>query len=165
MPARTMIHRRRFLALSLASLASGAVFADQRSAAAAVERLLASDTPPDGVIFDVVSRDPKYLDTALARVNEWQRKLHARFPDLDIAVVSHGDEQLALTTVRQPLEFKANSLAEELLGDDVALHVCGLHAASRGVSPEEYPDHIDVAPSGPAKIAEYVDRGYILIVL
>ena len=165
MTLRHRTDRRHFLTLCLAAGASLTALADQTSAAAAVKRLLQSDKAPAGVVFDIVSRDAKYLDSALASVNQWQEQLHARFPTLDVAVVSHGREQFSLTIANQPLEFKANSLAEELLGDDVALHVCGLHATSQGVSADEYPDHIDVAPSGPAKVAEYVDLGYVLIVL
>lgn len=169
MTERLFSSRRGFLALCLATGAGlgvgGAAWADQASAAAAVQRLLQRDVAPAGVVFDIVSTDPKYLDSALAKVNAWEAELHARFPALDVAVVSHGKEQLALTVANQPLEFTANSLAAELLGNNVALHVCGLHATVLGVSADEYPDHIDVTPSGPAKIAEYVDRGYVLIVL
>ncbi|MEM6986599.1 MAG: DsrE family protein [Pseudomonadota bacterium] len=139
--------------------------AGTESPAKAVAHLLSAASPPKGVVFDIVSRDPKYLDTALEQVKVWERQLQARYPTIDIAVVSHGDEQLALTTDKQAIEFTANSLVEELLGDNVALHVCAAHAATKGVAPDEYPAHIDVTPSGPAKIADYVDRGYVLIVL
>lgn len=159
------LNRRGALALAVAAVLARPVTAGTESAAKAVANLLSASTAPVGVVFDIVSSDPHYLDEALEQIKLWERKLQTRYPDIDIAIVSHGNEQLALTADKYEIEFKAHSLVEELLGEDIVVHVCGAHAATLGIAATDYPDYIDVTPNAPAKIAEYVDRGYVLIVL
>jgi hypothetical protein len=45
------------------------------------------------------------------------------------------------------------------------VHVCGTHAGWYGVTPEDFPDYVDVTTAGPAQINDYEAMGYELIVL
>ena len=53
---------------------------------------------------------------------------------------------------------------ESLVADDVPVHVCETHAGWYGVSAEDFPDYVDVAPTGPGQIELYRELDYQLIV-
>ena len=92
--------------------------------------------------------------------------LRQRFPDIDIAVVSHGGEQFGLVSSEIKQNKNIHNLVESLVKkDDIPVHVCGGHASWYDVKAEDFPDYIDVAPSGPTAINNYVEMGYKLIIL
>ncbi len=129
-----------------------------------VDQILARAEPPAGVVFEIVSRDAELLQTVIPAVRRHSARLRGRFPGLAIAVVSHGREQFALVTEgraeRERLHTQISAMSQR---EDIAVHVCGTHAGWRGVAAEDFPDYVDVAPSGPAQIAVYVELGYILL--
>jgi hypothetical protein len=45
------------------------------------------------------------------------------------------------------------------------VHVCETHAGWYGVTAEDFPDYVDVAPTGPGQINLYQELGYDLIVI
>ena len=131
-----------------------------------LDRIIAMKTPPAGVVIEVVEGDPNALDWALPQVKRISADLHARFPDLPIAVVTHGAEQFALmNNAEAPLAGKIRQQARALADSGTPVHVCGGHAAIRGIDASAFPDYIDVAPSGPAQITDYRNQGYALIIL
>lgn len=131
-----------------------------------LERIMAKKTPPAGVVIEVVEGDPDALSWALPRVNRISADLRGRFPDLPIAVVTHGAEQFALAdTAEGPLAGKIRQQARALSDSGTPVHVCGGHAAARGLDASAFPDYVDVAPSGPAQITAYRNEGYALIIL
>jgi len=46
---------------------------------------------------------------------------------------------------------------------NIHVHVCGVHASWRSMTAEDFPDYVDVAPSGPAQINQYRTLGYVVI--
>jgi len=128
-----------------------------------VAQILAGDAAPAGVVFEIVSGDSAYLALALPRIEALSARLRERFPGLAVAVVSHGGEQFALASAATQDNTAAHESAQSLLADDVPVHVCGTHAGWRGLAAEDFPDYIDVAPSGPAQIRAYRDLGYLLV--
>lgn len=131
-----------------------------------VDRLLTLDEPPTGVVFEIVGDDDDALKWALYRVRQLSAQIHARFPDLPIAVVSHGAEQFALLASQSngplaPIHVEAQGLRK----DGIDLHVCGAHAGWYGYLPEHFPDYVDVSASGPAQINDYRNIGYEVILL
>lgn len=132
-------------------------------AGADMDRLLALDEPPTGVVFEIVDDDDA-LKWALPRVRQLSAQIHARFPELPIAVVSHGAEQFALlaSQAKGPLA-PIHEAARGLREDGVDLHVCGAHAGWYGHLPEHFPDYVDVSASGPAQINDYRAIGYEVI--
>ncbi len=54
---------------------------------------------------------------------------------------------------------------QALVAEDVPVHVCETHAGWYGVSAEDFPDYVDVAPTGPGQVALYQELGYDLIVI
>jgi hypothetical protein len=45
------------------------------------------------------------------------------------------------------------------------VHVCETHAGWYGVTAEDFPDYVNVAPTGPGQISLYLELGYELIVI
>ena len=43
------------------------------------------------------------------------------------------------------------------------MHACGTYAGWQGIAAEDFPDYIDVVPSGPQQIREYEERGYVRV--
>ena len=130
-----------------------------------VEMLLSADQPPDGVVFEIIEND-QGLRWAIPQIVGYSERLRERFPDLSIAIVSHGREEFALQRRQAEAFAKVHELVEGLSRQqDIPLHVCGTHAGWYGVGAEDFPAYVDVAPSGPAQIRAYEELGYRLIVI
>ena len=130
-----------------------------------IDNLLAKEQSPAGVVFEIVSGEEGLLDVLLPALNADIKRLRLRFPDIAIAIVTHGTEQFDLT-IDNKKNSKAHSLVEKLVkSDGVDVHVCGTHAEWYDVMPEDYPDYVNVSAEGPAQINDYEELGYILIEL
>ncbi len=149
-----------FLLFAIIGTASESILADE------IDGILASESAPPGVVFEVVSGDSDLLEDVLPAIRTAVRRLRERFPGIDIAIVTHGEEQFALTTSNREEAPKLHSIAESLVDDQqVSLHVCGTYAQWNGVSAEDFPEFVDVAAAGPAQINDYRALGYILVTL
>ncbi|MCW8901225.1 MAG: DsrE family protein [Gammaproteobacteria bacterium] len=131
-----------------------------------INHVLAQKEAPTGVVFEIVTGSANSLNWALPRVQQYIKKLRSRFPELEIAIVTHGNEQFALQTKNNKKFKEIHSLTQQLVKEDnVPLHVCGTYAGWKNVTEEEFPDYVDVTAAGPATINDYVALGYILIKL
>ena len=131
-----------------------------------VDWILKMDTAPFGVIFEVVEGDGSALNWAIPQIKDFSAQLRKRFPDIGIAVVSHGREQFALTKDKAKKFSKVHNLVKSLsLNDDIPVHVCGTHASWFNKSATDFPDYIKVSPAAPTEIANYEEMGYELIVM
>jgi len=129
-----------------------------------VDRLLAASAPPAGVVFEIVEEDEDALAWALPLIARISERLRARFPDLPIAVVTHGREQFGLLASEAEGSLAGlHGQARDLRAAQIDLHVCGTHAGWLGHAPEDFPDYVDVSASGPAQIRDYRNLGYELI--
>jgi len=141
----------------------GSAFADT---AQDVDAILARKEAPPGVVFEIAQNRETALEFAVPQVKQYAQQLRARFPQLKIALVTHGREEFALLKDKTEQYRSIQSGVRELVKDqDVAVHVCGTHASWFEKYPEDFPDYIDVAPSGPAQIRNYRELGYLLVVL
>lgn len=129
----------------------------------AITYLLNTDHPPPGVVFEVVEGDDDALDWAIPRIRDYVTRLRQRHPDLDLAVVTHGKEQFALQTRNRGEHAQAHQGVQSLLGDQVQVHVCGIHAGWYGVTEEDFPAYVDVAPAGPTQIRNYEELGWDVV--
>ena len=163
---KSYLFKRSFFSLLLiifafSSFAAYAMGEDQQQVAG----LIAQDELPDGVVFELIGNEDDYLLNALKKVQTYKEQLQNKFPTLDIAVVSHGAEQFNLTKINQIGEEETHSYVQQLVASDVPVHVCETHASWRGVTPEDFPDYINVSPAGPVQIKQYQEMGYILVVV
>jgi intracellular sulfur oxidation DsrE/DsrF family protein len=130
-----------------------------------IQSILRQSAPPEGVVFEVLA-DKDGLSWAIPRVKRFSDRLRQRFPGLSIAVVSHGREQFALQSIHARQYDDVHKQVQSLVADDdVKVHVCGTYAEWKGVSPEAFPEYVDVAAEGPAQIRAYQELGYIKVVL
>ena len=129
-----------------------------------VDRLIEAAEPPAGVVFEIIEGEVDALGWALPKVARLSERLRARFPDLSIAVVTHGREQFGLLANEAdgPLA-QLHAEARALQGQGIGLHVCAVHASWDGNVPEDFPDYVDVAASAPAQINDYLKLGFELI--
>lgn len=150
---------------SILLLLAGVLFAGplQASDQGALDRILAQKTPPFGVVFEILEGDDDALRWAIPEVKRQAEALRARFPEIPIALVSHGREEFALKTSMQEDFPAVHEGVRSLVGSEVAVHVCGTHASWFGDTPEDFPDYVDVSPAGPAQIRDYRALGYELI--
>jgi len=129
-----------------------------------IEALLNKTSEPAGVVFEVLEEDEDALTWALPLVRQLAERLRARFPELPIALVTHGREQFGLLTTNNEGRLAGiHNEAQDLTAAQVDLHVCGVHASWDGHVPEDFPAYIDVAASGPALINDYRALGYDVV--
>jgi len=128
-----------------------------------VEKILAMRTPPFGVVFEIAESDEQALRWAIPEVNGYVKKLRDRFPDIGIAVVTHGNEQFALMTAQRSSNQSVHDGVAALMKNNVQVHVCGSNAANHGIKPEDFPDYVDVSPAGPVEIRNYQSMDYQLV--
>jgi len=131
-----------------------------------VNDILKEQQPPPGVVFEIVSGQSKLLDKLLPSLNNDIKRLRKRFPDLSIAIVTHGLEQFALTSKNSQNSKIAHNLVKQLVKEDeIKVHVCETFASWQGISAEDFPDYVNVSPAGPAQINDYLELDYELITL
>lgn len=120
---------------------------------------------PAGVVFEIVTGKNDGLEWALPLVKKHIDKLKSRYPDIDVAIVTHGREQFALQKQKKSDNKKVHSLTQQLVSEGIPLHVCETHAEWRGVTAEDFPDYVNVSSAGPAQINDYISVGYLLVVI
>lgn len=131
-----------------------------------VNYILKMESPPLGVVFEVVEGDPDALEWAIPQIIKFSKQLRDKFPDIAIAVVTHGKEQFGLMKSEAKDNAKVHKAVKSLTeNQDIPVHVCGTHASWYGKSEKDFPDYVDVTPAGPTQIANYEDMGYEKIVL
>jgi len=128
-----------------------------------VDALLQRGEPPYGVVFEIAESDESALAELLPRVHAAIERIRARFPDTEFAVVSHGREEFALQSQYQDKLAPIHQQVRSLVAEDVPVYVCATHAGWRGVSAEDFPDYVNVAPTGPGQIQLYLEMDYELI--
>ena len=151
------MHRLVFLSISLFFLSANTLANNQQE----IDQLLAQKDAPFGVVFEIVEGNDDALQWAIPTVNQYVKQLRQRFPDIGLAVVSHGSEQFGLMKNQQNTEM--HTVVQSLVANDVPVHVCGTHASWRGKTADDFPDYVDVTPAGPTEIRNYEAMGYVLI--
>ncbi len=131
-----------------------------------VNYILKMDTPPLGVVFEVIEGDVDALKWAIPQVNKFAKQLREKFPNIAIAVVTHGKEQFGLVKSKEKENTQLQNEVKSLVqNQDIPVHVCGTHASWYGKGEKDFPDYVDVTPAGPTQIANYEDMGYEKIVM
>lgn len=130
-----------------------------------VNALLNGDRPPEGVVFEIIESKGSDLGWAFRQIKGYADALKAKFPPLDIAVVSHGAEQFGLLSENQEALPEVHELAKSFDKSGIEVHVCAVNASWRNKVPEDFPSYIDVADTGPAQIRRYEELGYEVIVI
>jgi intracellular sulfur oxidation DsrE/DsrF family protein len=145
----------------VALLLASAATADDRTT---LDQLLNQPPPPTGVVFEIVQGQESALEWALPEVKKNAARLRAAFPNVKLAVVSHGKEEFALLADNAgkygEVHKQVKSLTQQ---DDITVHVCGTHASWYDRQPEDFPSYVNVSPAGPAQINDYRALGYAVV--
>jgi intracellular sulfur oxidation DsrE/DsrF family protein len=155
--ARPLVFALAWLLAGLAPAQAG----DRGKIAALLER----ESAPPGVVIEVIAgRDA--LDWVVPRIADYVSQLRSRWPELEIAVVSHGREQFALTQEQAGTRKAVHRGVQSLVSErNVPVYVCETHASWQGVTPEDFPDCVNVTPTGPAQVNNYRALGFELVVI
>ena len=136
------------------------------SKASQIEDILTLKEEPPGVVFELIESTGYAWTWAAPKIRGYVLQLREKFPNIDLAIVSHGREQFALT------KKSASSIVEEVSilkdmnkKDSVDINICGTHSQWLNVSRENYLPFINVAESGPALINDYKNLGFIVVLL
>ena len=156
---RFQVARAGLLALFLSFML---LFSGAASAKSVKEILALSEAPP-GVVFEILAPNPQQWQRIQPRLMSAIESLRSTFPEIDIAVVSHGNEQFALTSENESKFPVLHQGVRDLGESGVDVHVCETFASWSNVTADAFPDYVDVAPSGPAQINNYVAMGYLLV--
>lgn len=132
-------------------------------AASPIDPVLQAEQAPAGVVFEIATGKTDSLDWALPLVKTYIGQIRQRFPELPIAIVTHGREMFALQKDKASSAAPVQQLTRQLVKDGVNLHVCGTYAARKGLSEEDFPEYVNVAAEGPAQINDYIAVGYLRI--
>ena len=130
-----------------------------------LDPLLNARTPPEGVVFEIVTGDEDALEWAPPQVKRAIDRLRQRFPELPIAVVTHGEEMFALETSVRDSYTEVHDTVRSLLADDITVHACGTFAGWRGLAEEHFPEYVNLSAAGPAQVNDYRALGYTVIVV
>jgi intracellular sulfur oxidation DsrE/DsrF family protein len=131
-----------------------------------LEEVLARTEPPAGVVFEIVDRDTQALEFALPWVKQASARIRQRFPGVPMALVTHGQEMFALQSNSKERNAAVHEQVQSLSRDQgIPVHVCETYAGWKGLGPEAFPSYVDVAPSGPSQINNYVALDYLRLVV
>lgn len=133
------------------------------SSDASIKQILKSKKLPEGVVFEIL-HGASGLTWAIPKIKKYVAVLRKKWPSIKIAVVSHGDEQFALTKKNKPKFKKVHTDVKQLSSNfGVPVHICQTYAEMKGVSPEAFPKYVIVSQQGPQEIKNYQEFGYILV--
>lgn len=128
-----------------------------------VQKILAADEAPDGVVFDIETLDPQALPKYAPYVRDQIQLIRQKFPDVDIAVVTHGAEEFALRKQAKGQQ-KLHNLFNKLVQDEgVSVHVCGAVAGLKKLTQEDFPSFVSFSASGMAQLNDYKAIGYTVV--
>lgn len=130
-----------------------------------IKELLALKAAPVGVVFEVVSWDEAYLKTALDSFENYQKQLKAKFPDIKLVIVTHGNEQFSLTEANKEKYKSTHKQVQRITQSEVPVKICAAHATMRAIDVKAFPSYVSIAPGASKEIANYQALGYTLVIL
>lgn len=131
-----------------------------------VAKILALQHQPDGVVFDIETLDENALSEYMPYVRKQIELIRQKFPEVDIAVVTHGAEEFALQKKAESKNKNLHSLFNQLVKDDgVSVHVCGAVAGLKHLTQEDFPDFVSFSASGMAQLNDYKALGYTVVTI
>ena len=79
-----------------------------------VDEILGAMEAPTGVVFEVIEGNPRDLNWVMPKIRADVDRLRAKFPDIAVAVVSHGREEFGLTKEHAATMPRVHSLVKDL---------------------------------------------------
>ncbi len=136
-----------------------------KNKAKSVDAILKQKTNPAGVVIEIVTGGDDSLEWALPLAQDYIKKLRNKYPELAIAIVSHGAEQFALTNDEKDDNREIHQLVQSIGKADIPVHVCETYAGWQGLSANDFPAYVNVSAAGPAQVNDYLSMDYELIII
>lgn len=153
----------KFLLASLLCFTSFAVAASDKQE---VDKILASETSPVGVVFELIGRENgKYLPDSLMKIEVYKTQLSKKFPNIKFAVVTHGAEQFELSIANATEHSQTHDIVKRITAQDVPVHVCSNHASWRDMTEKDFPDYVLALSGAGSQMTEYEDQGYTRVTI
>lgn len=131
-----------------------------------VDKIIALEKSPVGVLFELIGgENGKYLPDGLTKVEAYKVQLKKKFPDIKVAVVTHGAEQFELTKENAIKQSKTHDIVKRITAEDVPVHVCSNHASWRGKTEKDFPSYVLALSGAGSQMKEYQDQGYIRVTI
>lgn len=131
-----------------------------------VQKILSQPEAPFGIVFDIETLDSGALKSMAPYVTHQIELIRKRYPEVDIAVVSHGAEEFALQKQAQPQNAELHAMFNQLVTDQsVSVHVCGAVGGLKNLTREDFPDFVSYSDSGMAQLNDYKALGYQVITI
>ncbi|WP_044409117.1 DsrE family protein [Thiomicrospira microaerophila] len=132
-----------------------------------VQRMLAQDRMPSGVVIEVESLSKGAMTDNATFIQAQVDALKQRFPDLDVVIVSHGREliELAKPKDNQPASTILSTFENMSNRQGVTVHVCAVVAGWEGKTDQDFAGFVDVSASGEAQINDYRALGYEVVII
>lgn len=124
-----------------------------------VQELIDFNQEPHGVVLELESDDKTFALSRTDLIVAQIKALKDKYPRLDVVLLSHGAELHAFSLQGKHLETYSQLVKE----GKVMIHVCEVTAGLIGLNPEDFPDFIDVAPSGTAQLNDYIKLEYDVV--
>lgn len=157
----------QFILLALLlTFISVSVQADASNIHPHVQKILDQTDVPEGVVFDIETLDSEALNSLAPYVIQQIELIRKRYPDVDIAVVTHGAEEFALQKQAQSQNADLHAMFNQLVTDQsVSVHVCGAVGGLKNLTREDFPEFVSYSDSGMAQLNDYKALGYQVVVI
>ncbi|MEN8175649.1 MAG: hypothetical protein ABFS23_07790 [Pseudomonadota bacterium] len=156
----------RLLLSWVLALASWVAWGDSEYPELDEVRHITQGARPPGVVFLIMEEDETAYEWVVPRLLRYVALLREPWPDLPIAVISHGEEMFALLASNADVYASFHAAIRSLVTEQgVDFQLCGAYARDAGVDESEFVDFVEVVPSAPAQITDYRMLDYRVISL
>ncbi|MFT5503564.1 MAG: intracellular sulfur oxidation DsrE/DsrF family protein [Gammaproteobacteria bacterium] len=128
-----------------------------------VDQIIQSGEMPDGIVFELITFEDDAWSWAAPMIESLASGLRQKFPEVEIALVSHGSEMFDLATQENRHDQPAIKQLASISESGVDIHVCGGFASYQQLGDDDFLKFVDVAPSAPARLNDYLNLGFELI--
>ena len=153
----------KYLLLLLAFATSMAFAGDYRNDD--VDGLIEANQRPDGVVFELIEFDDNVWSWAAPMLQSLSQQLDTKYPGLDIALVSHGAEIFDLSRKAGNHNNAEIRQLSSLADEGLEVHICGTYASYKHLGDNDFLPFVDVAPSAPAQLNDYINLGFVPVLL
>lgn len=137
-----------------------------QAGAISVPKLLQSKDSPAGVVIEIVSGNDDALRRLMPKIRDSIKNIREKFGhELEIAIVSHGREQFALTKDNADVYGDVHKALKNISDSNVDIHVCATHASWNNIDEDDFAEFINVSPAGPAQINDYIALGFVHVMI
>jgi intracellular sulfur oxidation DsrE/DsrF family protein len=128
-----------------------------------VSQIIQSAEMPEGIVFELITFEEDAWQWVAPMLEALTTQLRQKFPEIEIALVSHGSEMFDLATRENRHSQPEIKQLASISDSGVDIHVCGNFASYQQLGDDDFLKFVDVAPSAPTQLNDYLNLGFELI--